>query len=153
MNIGYNDIISYCSTVATPWSRPMKEDTKRRLLNLGSNIRANVLCVFLSSNFLKKERKLFRTPQTFFLMLEAKQIHSSATPNLFSIKVWKDGAFSSSSLNFKLMEMAKWRASPNNQFSLNWFRTQAIITRENTINNNLTNMPSQKEWNFGCHPH
>jgi hypothetical protein len=51
------------------------------------------------------------------------------------------------------MEMAKWRASPNNQFSLNWFRTQAIITRENTINNNLTNMPSQKEWNFGCHPH
>jgi hypothetical protein len=43
-------------------------------------MRANILYDFLSLNFLKKERKLFRTPQTSFLMLEAKQINSSATP-------------------------------------------------------------------------
>ncbi len=65
----------------------MKEDTKQRFLNLESNIRANILCVFLSSNFFKKERKLSRTPQTSFLMLEAKQINSRATLESSSIKV------------------------------------------------------------------
>ncbi len=86
MNIGYNDIVSYCSTIVTPWSRPMKEDTKRRLFNPVSNIKANILGVLLS-NFFKKERKVFRTPQTYFLMLKAKHINSSATLKSSSIKV------------------------------------------------------------------
>jgi len=37
------------------------------------------MCFFLS-NFFKKERKISRTPQTYFLMLEAKQINSSVNP-------------------------------------------------------------------------
>ncbi len=85
----------------------MKEDINRRLLNLGSNIKANILCVFLSLNFFEKERKLFKTPQTSFLMLKAKQINSSATSKSSSIRVWKDGAFFGSSLNFKLMEIVE----------------------------------------------
>jgi hypothetical protein len=86
MNISYNDIVSYCSTIATPWSRPMKKDTKRRFFKLVSNIKVYILCVLLS-NFFEKERKLFRTPQTSFLMLKAKQINSSATLKPSSIKV------------------------------------------------------------------
>jgi hypothetical protein len=43
-------------------------------------------------------------------MLETKQINSSATPKSSSIRVWKDGVFFYFSLNFKHMEMAKWRA-------------------------------------------
>ncbi len=69
------------------WKKTLNED-----LNFVSNIKTNILCVFLLSNFFKKERKLFTTPETSFLMLEAKQFNSSATPNFFSIWVWKDGA-------------------------------------------------------------
>ncbi len=115
MSIGYNDIVSYCSIIVNPWSWPMKEDTKWKLLNLGSNnIKVNIICAFLSSNFFKKERKMSKTPQTSFLMLEAKHINSSATLKSSSIKVWKDGAFCDFSFNFKLMEMAKWKASLSN---------------------------------------
>ncbi len=49
------------------WKKTLNED-------FGSNIRANILCDFLSSNFFKKEIKLSRTPQTLFLKLEAKQL-------------------------------------------------------------------------------
>jgi hypothetical protein len=63
-------------------------------------------------------------------MLETKQINSSATPKSSSIRVWKDGVFFYFSLNFKHMEMAKWRASLNNQCPLDWFRTQVVTTRE-----------------------
>ncbi len=108
----------------------MKKNIKWKLLNLGSNIKANILCVFFSSNLFKKERKLFKTPQTSFLMLQAKQINLGATFESSSIMVKKDGAFFGSSLNFKLMEMAKWKPSLNNQCPLDWFRTQTITTRE-----------------------
>jgi hypothetical protein len=47
-------------------------------------------------------------------MLEAKQINLSATLGPFSIKVWKNDGFFGYFLNFKLMEMAEWRASLNN---------------------------------------
>ncbi len=57
----------------------MKKNIKRRLLNLGSNIKTNILCAFLSSNFFKKERKLSKTLQISFLMLQAKQINVGAT--------------------------------------------------------------------------
>jgi hypothetical protein len=59
---------------------------------------------FLSSNFFKKERNLSKTPQTSFLMLEAKQIiqvpHQNPLPLRFKKMVH-------SSLNFKLMEMVE----------------------------------------------
>ncbi len=99
----------------------MKEYTKQRYLNLGSNIKSNILCVFILSIFFKKERNLYKIPQTSFLMLKAKQINSSATQKSSSIRVQKDGAFCGFSLNFKLMEMVEWIASFNNQCPLNWF--------------------------------
>jgi len=46
-------------------------------------------------------------------MLEVKQINSNVTLESSSIKVWKDGAVFGF-LNFKLMEVAKWRASLTN---------------------------------------
>ncbi len=57
----------------------MNKDVKQRFLNLGFNTKVNILCVFLSPIFFKKERKLSKIPQTSFRMLEAKQINSSAT--------------------------------------------------------------------------
>jgi hypothetical protein len=60
----------------------MKEDT-----NLGSNIRANILCVFFSLNFFKKEKQLSKTLQISFQMLKAKQINSSVKLEFSSIKV------------------------------------------------------------------
>ncbi len=136
MSIGYNDVVLYCSTIVIPWSWPMKENTKWKLLNFEFNIRTNILCAFHSSNFFKKERKLSKTPQTSFLMLEAKYINSSGTPKSSSIRVWQDGAFLGFSFNFKLMEMVEWKASLNNQCPLDWFRTQTITIekRLSTIN-------------------
>jgi hypothetical protein len=44
-------------------------------------------------------------------MLQAKQINSKATLESSSIMVWKEGAFSSFVLNFKLMYMVELNAS------------------------------------------
>jgi len=118
------------STIATSWSQPMKRDTKWKSLNLGFNIRANILGVFLSSYFFKKERKLSKTLQTTFLMLEVKQINSSAKAKSSFIRVSRNGAFFYSFLIFKILKMAKWRASLNNQCPLYWFKTQVVTIEE-----------------------
>jgi hypothetical protein len=47
---------SYYSTIALPCSRPINEDTRRRVLNIGSNIKEGILWAFLSS--FKKKRKV-----------------------------------------------------------------------------------------------
>jgi hypothetical protein len=67
-------------------------------------MKINILYVFFSFNFFK-QRKLYKIPQTFFLLLEAKQINSIVTSKLSSIRVWKDSAFLGSTINFKFMEM------------------------------------------------
>jgi len=43
--------------ITTPCSLPMNENTRWKLLNLGSNIKENILWALFFSNFLKKERK------------------------------------------------------------------------------------------------
>jgi hypothetical protein len=63
-------------------------------------------------------------------MLEAKQIISNVAPKSSSIKIWKDGAFFVYSLNFKFMEMAKWKASLNNQCPSYWFKIQVVTTKK-----------------------
>jgi hypothetical protein len=65
----------------------MKEDTDERFLNLGSNIRVNILCVCFSLNLFKKERKLSKTSQISFQMLKAKQINLNVKSEFSSIKV------------------------------------------------------------------
>jgi hypothetical protein len=37
--MGYKDLLSYSSTIATHYSLPINEDTRQRLLNLESNIK------------------------------------------------------------------------------------------------------------------
>jgi len=85
-----------------PYSQSMKEDTKWRLLNLGFNIKDNILCVFFSYISIK-ERKESKSLHIFFLMLQAKVINSIATLESSFIKVLNEG----SPFNFKFMDMAK----------------------------------------------
>jgi hypothetical protein len=49
------------STIKTAWSRPIKEETNLKLLNLGSNIRDSMLWVFFSPYFVRNERQLYKT--------------------------------------------------------------------------------------------
>jgi hypothetical protein len=56
MNIGYNDTVSYCWTIDAPWSQPMKEDTKQRLLNIGSMSKLTYY-IFYFNKFLQEGKK------------------------------------------------------------------------------------------------
>jgi hypothetical protein len=82
----------------------MNEDTRQKLLNLGSNIKESTLWALFFSKFLKKERKDSSTTQTSFLMLEAKEVDSSTIIDSPSIKFYKDGKILRTSLSFKIME-------------------------------------------------
>jgi hypothetical protein len=64
---------------------------------------------------LKKERIESKTPQTYFLMLEAKKPNSRAITNLLPIKLSKEVEISNFSFNFKQMEMEKIKESLTNQ--------------------------------------
>jgi hypothetical protein len=66
-------------------------------------------------------------------MLEAKQMISNVAPKSSSIKVWKDGAFFVYSFNFKLMEMAKWKTSLNNQCPSDWFKILVTTKKKQSI--------------------
>jgi hypothetical protein len=68
----------------TPYSRLINEDTKWKLLNLGFNIKENILWSFSLHIFLLKK---FNTPQTLFLMLEVKQANSIVKFESSSIKL------------------------------------------------------------------
>jgi hypothetical protein len=54
-------------------------ETNTKLLNLGYNIRDNMLCVLFPSYFLKNERKPSKMPHTSLLMLDANNHNSWAT--------------------------------------------------------------------------
>jgi hypothetical protein len=72
--MGYKDLLSYSSTIATPCSLSINENTSQRFLNLGSNIKENRLWVFISSDIFKKEKKDSNTTHISFLMLNAKNL-------------------------------------------------------------------------------
>ncbi len=84
--------------------------------------------------FFKEGNKRIQNPNNFFLMLEAKHDNSKTTFTSSSIKLLKV-VESISSLNFRLINMAKFNASHKNQWPLDWFRIQAntIGPRESTI--------------------
>jgi hypothetical protein len=84
--MGYIVFLSYCSTIDIPRHLPTYEETKRRLLNLGSNIKNNILFVFFFSYVLQNERKESKTPNTFNLMLETKVVNSKESPMSSSMK-------------------------------------------------------------------
>jgi hypothetical protein len=66
-------------------SQPTNEDTKGRFLTHGSNINESMLWAFLSSYVFRNERKELRTPQTYFLMLEANKNNSRIIAKSLSI--------------------------------------------------------------------
>lgn len=61
--------LSYVLVRIAPCSRPIKEDINFKFLNLGFNIKTNILWVFLSSYLVNKEMKELITPMTSFLMV------------------------------------------------------------------------------------
>jgi len=66
--------------------QPIRDETNLRLLNLGPDIRDNMLCDLFSSYFLKNERKPSQTPYIFLLMLDASNDNYKATTISSSIK-------------------------------------------------------------------
>jgi hypothetical protein len=73
--MGYNTLLSYYSIIDILCSLPTYEEIRQRFLNLRSNIKDNMLCAFFSSYVLKNERKKYKTPNTFDLMLEARVVN------------------------------------------------------------------------------
>jgi len=67
--IVFNDGLSLFTT--NKWEHKAK-DLKPRVLNLGSNIKENILWNFFFSYFLEKKFKNSKLQQLFFLMLETK---------------------------------------------------------------------------------
>ncbi len=52
-----NFFLSYSSMIALPCSWPISEDTRWKVLNLGSNIKESILWAFLFSFFLRRKEK------------------------------------------------------------------------------------------------
>jgi hypothetical protein len=99
--------IAYC--------RPIRDETNLKLLNLGSNIRDNMLCALFLSYFLKNERKPSKMPHTFLLILDANNDNFWATIESSSIKSYKLNEIIDSSLSFKLIMIVTFKASESNQ--------------------------------------
>jgi len=121
--MGYKDLLSYSSTMVTPCSLPINEDTRLKFLNLGFNIKENILRALFSLSFFKKERKDFNTTQTSIPMLDAKEVNSSTTIDSSSIKFCEEGITSSAFYSFKTMDIAEFRASLSNQCPQDWLKT------------------------------
>jgi hypothetical protein len=145
--MGYNTFLSYCSIINIPCYLPTHEEIRQRLLNLWSNI---MLCVLFSSCVLKYERKESKAPNNFDLMLEARVANSKKSPMLSSMRDSKEGLKCISSLALKLMVMAKFKASNNNQSTIDWFKT-SINNMFQIINYCLTNEPCNRKRNMVRH--
>jgi hypothetical protein len=63
-------------------------------------------------------------------MLETNKNNSNIIPKSSSIKLTKVDGFIISSFNFKHTVMANYNASESNQWLYNWFKTQAVTTRD-----------------------
>jgi hypothetical protein len=127
--MGYKVFILYFSTMNLPCSRPINENIKCTFLNLGSNIKDNVLWTFFSLYFFKRNQKS-KTPQTLF-MSKVKNPNSRTRMDSYSINYQKNLNFRLI-FNFKQMEMAEFKTSLNNQWLLHSLKTQANTTGERT---------------------
>jgi hypothetical protein len=105
-----------------------KWGTKHKFLNLGSNIKNMMLWPFFSSFFF---HNLF-LKNTSNLFFNVKKSNSRITVDFCSIKLSKKTKIHVSSFNFKQMDMIKFKTLLNNQWPLDWLKTQANTTRERT---------------------
>ncbi len=91
-----------------------------------------MLWALFSSFFFKKKRKKSKPQQTSFLMLENKKSNLRATIDSFSITLSKEIEILDSFINFKQMEMVKFKESLNSQEPLDWLKTHVHTIGENT---------------------
>jgi len=116
----------------TTCSWRIRDEINFKLLNLGFNIRDNVLCVLFPSYFFLNERKPFKTPHNFLIMLDASNDNSWATTKSSSIKSYKLNEIPDSFVSFRFIMIVTFKALENNQCPQDWFNTQAL-TIENKI--------------------
>ncbi len=86
-NIRKKDLMSYSWTIETLYSWPIYNETNLRFLNLGSNIRNNMLCVFFCISLPPHKR----TTQIPFFIFEANKVNSLTIPKSSSIILLKLG--------------------------------------------------------------
>jgi len=80
-----------------------------------------------------KKRKDSKTPQISLLILVTNKDNSKVIKKSSSIKLTWARGFVTNSLHFKHMVMVDCNASNNSQWLLNWFKTQALKTREENL--------------------
>jgi hypothetical protein len=68
MNIEEKKFLSYSSTIATPCLRPMNQEIKQRLLNIGSNMKDKTFSFLFSSYFRMNETKKSKNTYTSFFI-------------------------------------------------------------------------------------
>lgn len=66
-------------------------------------------------------------------MFTIKKTNSKPTMDSPSIKLSKEPNFPNSSLNFKQMEMGKFKTSINSQWPLDWLKTQKNTIKDKTL--------------------
>jgi hypothetical protein len=88
---------------------------KSKFLNLGSSIKANMLCAFFSSYVFMDERKESRTPNTSNLMLEARLANSKEIPESSFIRDSKEGSALTFSLVLELIMIVEFKVLDNSQ--------------------------------------
>lgn len=98
----------------TPCLQPINKETNQRILNLGSNIKDNMLWDVFFHIFLKM-KKSSKTPHIPFLMLDAStdNCHTKIIFHIISIR----NATINSFLNFNVMVNVTCKGSENNQCS------------------------------------
>jgi hypothetical protein len=69
--------------------QPIRDETNLRLLNLGSNIKDNMLCVLFPSYFKNNERKPSKMPHISLPMLNVNNDNSQVITESSSIKPCK----------------------------------------------------------------
>ncbi len=82
-----------------------------------------MLCVLFPSYFFLNERKPFKTPYTFLLMLDASNDNSWATTKSSSIKSYKLSEIPKSFVSFRFIVIVTFKASKSNQWPQDWFHT------------------------------
>jgi len=112
--------------------RLIRVETNLIFLNLGSNIRDNMLCVLFPSYLTKDERKPLKMPHTYLLMLNISNDNSWATIKSSSIKSYKLSEILDFSLSFRLKVIITLKALKKNQCPRDWFNTQTLTTKKKT---------------------
>jgi hypothetical protein len=102
---------------------------KHKFLNLGSNIKKwcyePFFFIFFSQIILKNTSKVFSN-------VKSKKSNSRITMDFSSTQSSKETKIHVCTFNFKQMDMVEFKALLNNQWPLDWLKTQENATNERT---------------------